>query len=629
MNEKADIFILPGNNIVILSDGKVIKIGGDDTWIITKLFKGLYRNKRYMKELAGILGREKITSDFRKTISELKKLNIIIDIKGNQPSAGSCCIRPFAVFPLQNGIWHFRNREKIYYFLASTYGEAKKKMESILLSCVDDEDLDLLASMGNQITEFLGRQFRIPQGKISAMVYSLKEEDVGIYDMEKDRCRCVKGSFSPCLGSKFWKELEKRAVGETRIVPSLKRVQDNGLPFRKSKIVYLSSHKMTGPDNRVTDLQIGIDTEVEAAKGKAIMEAIERYCGRKPIEENLVFESFFGLDSNSVIDPENLWNFSGYQFSNGWLEDITPFNPTDIIPWIKMQSYLNGENKYAPLSFITYASKMAGNYPFNFMANSNGMAAHTSLDLAVKKGALEVIERDAILIYWLNRISPRRIVIKNHEEYNTLKKNLEELGYQLYLVDLTLDTVPVVMAIAYTEKGTFPFFCGAAAAESKIEAISKAMEELEFTLWSRLKYSRDTKGKVKAVSSQTIINPVDHEALYLKAEMISHLEFFLNGEIHEIGKEELSEKTDLCLSLAKKGLELYYVDMTVSEVKNLNLGIQVVKAIIPGFVPITFGYGKEPLGMRRIYDVPIQLRLKDKRIKEEELITNYLPHFFS
>lgn len=93
--------------------------------------------------------------------------------------------------------------------------------------------------------------------------------------------------------------------------------------------------------------------------------------------------------------------------------------------------------------------------------------------------------------------------------------------------------------------------------------------------------------------------------------------------------DELYKETDLYSVLSENGLKLYYVDMTAKEVEQLALGIKVVRAIIPGFVPITFGYGQEPLGMRRLYEIPVKLGLRNIEITEEEIINNYLPHFFS
>lgn len=52
--------------------------------------------------------------------------------------------------------------------------------------------------------------------------------------------------------------------------------------------------------------------------------------------------------------------------------------------------------------------------------------------------------------------------------------------------------------------------------------------------------------------------------------------------------------------------------MKVSSRNAAILGLKTVKVFIPGIVPISFGYGVEPLGMKRIYDLPVKLGLLDR-----------------
>ncbi len=345
----------------------------------------------------------------------------------------------------------------------------------------------------------------------------------------------------------------------------------------------------------------------------------------------LTIASFEGLSSDEVINFTELVQFSESQFVNGWLNGLKFFDPKDIIPWIEVRENLTGKIKKVPLSLVSYAQKISDqDYSCHFFPNSSGMAAHGKLGEAIRRGALEIIERDAMMIHWFNKIKPKRIFLDNPDDYiASLSVNLGTIGYKLQLVDLTLDTVPVIMAMAINDSGEFPFFAGAASSERKIDAIKKAAEELEFTIWSRIKYRNELRQKVKEVSLKTIYEPADHEALYMKPEMFKQLRFLTDGPIESVNDDELCEKKDLYSVLNANGLKLYYIDMTAKEVEQLGLGIKVVRAIIPGFVPITFGYGQEPLGMRRIYKIPVKLGLRDEEITEEEITNNYLPHFFS
>ncbi|MBU3942749.1 YcaO-like family protein, partial [Patescibacteria group bacterium] len=459
-----------------------------------------------------------------------------------------------------------------------------------------------------------------------------KKAKAVVFDSRRNKYSVIQNSFSNIEEIKFWKELARRAVGELGLVPILEKFRMNSFPFEMHKFAYKASHKHTELDGKIRDFQSGTDEDINIAKGKTIMESLERYCGRKTLEENLLtIASFSELNPEDAISPAKLVQFSNSQFTNGWLNGLKLFDPEDIIPWVEVRENLTGKTKKVPLSFVSYAQKISDrDYPCHFFPNSSGMAAYTKLDEAVRRGALEIIERDAMMIYWFNKIKPKRIVLDNPDDYIvSLSSNLEKVGYKLCLANLTLDTVPVIMAMAVGEGSEFPLFAGAASSEIKADAIKKAAEELEFTVWSRLKYHNELKQKVKDISLKTIYEPADHEALYMKPEMFEQVRFLVEGPIELISDDELHKKMDLYSVLSENDLKLYYIDMTAKEVEQLALGIKVVRSIIPGFVPITFGYGQEPLGMRRLYEIPVKLGLRNIEITEEEIIKNYLPHFFS
>lgn len=624
LNEKADIFIFPDNNISILLDGKAIEISGEDTVTVAKLFKEIH-NKRDVMGISNLFDNKKISDDVMESIDAFKELKVIVDVDENYTSEGSYLVKPFFVFPLYN-MWCFRCREKLYCFAASNRDIAEQKMRDILLGCADEEDLNLFLRIIRQEVECLPGRFCLPYD--DTMFDSCDEESIFVFNLRSRKAYSIKNSFSE-KKTDFWKELKKRAVGETRIVPMLKKAREDNSPFKRSKHACYASHRPTSFGDIKVDLQMGVDENIDIAKGKAIMEAIERYCGRKLIRDGLTIKPMKLINPDDIIDPKRLWSYIDTQFSRGWLNDLSPSIHDDVIPWVKVKNFLDGKNKMVPLSYVSYAVEISeDNYPVNFRTTSSGMAAHTSLEEAVKKGILEIIERDAILIYWHNKIIPKQISPSGMDRVNILANKLIEVGYELYLVDLTLDTVPVVMAIAYRKNGEFPFSSGAAAAESKESAINKAIDELEFEVWSKIKYARDNRRRKKAVSLETIKDPADHEALYWKPGMTRYLKFLLQGGIHEIDKEELSRETDVFSSICSKGYQPFYLDMTAKEVENLNLGIKVVRTIIPGFVPITFGYGHEPLNMERIYNIPVELGLRKQKITEAELINDYMPHFF-
>lgn len=630
LNGNADIFIFP-EKIIISLDGKIIEIKGRDAWYIEKLFKGAYRSCLSLSEATELAeGREKEES-IRKVISQLRKLKIIIDSKGGSILVPSQNIPPYAPLSLIKGIWYCRRGAKFYFFEASGFETAQKRIEEFALSWIEEEDeVSLFFSIRHQKHECLAGQFKLPeqldiiQKNLSSGVKAV------IFDSNKNRYSIIRKRFESLEGGKFWSELARRASGELGIVPILEKMEKKNSPFEMLRVGYVASHKLPEIVGKIKDFQIGTDNEAIVAKGKAIMESIERYCGRKRIERNiLTFASFKELNGQAV-NPLDLAKYCECQLVNGWLKRIKIFDSNETIPWIGAKNILSGEIKKLPLDFVSFTKgKRYDQYPRYFFTTSSGMAAHTMMDEAVNRGALEIIERDAILIHWFNKIKPKRIIVRENFDYlEAFERNLNKIEYELHLADLTLDTVPVIMAMAVNRDGEFPFFSGAAACEKKVDAIKKAVEELEFTIWSRLKYSIELKERTERISLETISEPADHEALYFKPGMFEHLKFLLNGELENVGID-LYSKTDLYSILRERKFDLFCVDMTAREVARLGLGIKVVRTVIPGFVPITFGFGQEPLGMKRIYEIPVKLGLRNKPVSETKVMKNYLPHFFS
>jgi ribosomal protein S12 methylthiotransferase accessory factor len=58
-------------------------------------------------------------------------------------------------------------------------------------------------------------------------------------------------------------------------------------------------------------------------------------------------------------------------------------------------------------------------------------------------------------------------------------------------------------------------------------------------------------------------------------------------------------------SLKTAGLQFLFVDLTTREIREL--GLNVIKAVIPGLHPLFIGHEKRALGGRRLYEVPVRL----------------------
>jgi len=625
INPKADIFLFSNTGkICIFLTGKIIEIEDNDDFLITSFLRWIYKKQpwdsdKFVEELKPNCD----MGELRVAFEDFLRENILL-IKQNFSTQKGKFINPFIPFKFYKNVWGVRNGEKFFFFVASGRLEAVKKTKEMALSWIDEVETGVVSGLLGGRIECLPAKINIPEIK----KIKFGKGCVFIYDSSSEKYRICRKKFSKRIKNfDFWQTLNERAVGEIGIVPIVKRVLNKNGPFPLSVHTFLSCHRLSSLQDKSDDWQIGRDRELKVAKGKSIMESIERYCGRKNLnEKSLIFSSMRDLGINNCLNPLDIVAYSKLQFKKGWLKGLVDFNKDLKTNWIKVKNFKSNESKFIPECFIFYPGvEDSEKIPRFFFANSNGMAAHTTVKEAVKKAALEIIERDAILIHWINKISPNRIIFSGrHPNYFSItKRNLEMVGYQLAILDLTLDTVPVIMSIAYKESGDLGFFCGAAADTSKVNAIRKSIEELELTIWMRLGDLIGLKREIKNVKIKTIWKPSHHEMVYLQPGMNRYLEFLYKGGRTEFNESDFSVTVDVFATLENIGKEIYYIDLTSEDVRSLNLGIKVVRCIIPGLIPITFGYGYEPLAMKRIYETSL-----GGNFCEKDVVKNYLPHFF-
>lgn len=153
------------------------------------------------------------------------------------------------------------------------------------------------------------------------------------------------------------------------------------------------------------------------------------------------------LDPQAVIDSEQLTTFLDCQSQfmiKGVAEDFTRY-------WTVMRDIILEKDFFIPAEYVWYCfderHQKDGHFMFN--ASTNGVAAHFSFENAASSAICEVIERDAIMIWWLNRLKPPCICCELlSEDLISSITEIEKSGYGVSLLNLTLDSFPVILAVA-------------------------------------------------------------------------------------------------------------------------------------------------------------------------------------
>ena len=429
-----------------------------------------------------------------------------------------------------------------------------------------------------------------------------------------------------------WKTLLSKGL-QSNIVSTVQRIETKTWALKPSGIIYQATHRIHDLKQAHDDFQLGIGATDFEACGKAVMEALERYSGRVPHQQidGVVYSKKEDLEGG-FIDIGKLAKYSAMQFQG----DVTPRGiqlPQDgnKTYWIRVND-VYGDQTYAPANFIFYsfrADDFTGGKN-TFWSNSNGIAAHLDFDKAVISAVLETIERDAILIWWLNRLAPPKIELDSLDVWTKSEiQKVSKLGFEVAVLDITLDTLPAALVVARNKRNEWPyFFCGAACSIKFIDAVRKALQEMLLSMGNEM--SVDSSHRA-AKNKFTISQPMDHARLYYDPAMSGVVSFLFEGKISRVvdyPSQDIHTAIAANHYLRQRGFELWYLDITPPEIAEFNLDIVVVKVIIPNMVPISFGYMSEPLGMDRITDLPFQLGIVNKKTTVNDLLKDYMPHFF-
>lgn len=182
-----------------------------------------------------------------------------------------------------------------------------------------------------------------------------------------------------------------------------------------------------------------------------------------------------------VLGPERLPLFAADQYKERDFPFV-PFTEESWIGWVKAHYLLSGKEVYIP-SFLVYMAYRAHSreaiigYP-----TSGGLSFRPTRDEAIFHGILELVERDAVNLFWISRIPATRLSLEIHE-FPLLSPFLRDAG-ALYILALKTDMAPsVIHCMLFNEHR--PIFLGGGSADFDLrEAIRKALLELKQTAYS-------------------------------------------------------------------------------------------------------------------------------------------------
>ena len=369
----------------------------------------------------------------------------------------------------------------------------------------------------------------------------------------------------------------------------------------------------------------------------AVGEALERWSldHFMPNKNDLVFCSYKALGVRAV----NIMRTAGFsddlraqghpRYDLYFTED-TPFI------WTATFSLTKQRTIYAPLQWFSFKQTSLlknKSEPLLSPPITTGAATGQTLPDAILGGILEVIERDAFMIYWLNKISPDRISIEESTdpELIWIKKIAERYGLEFYFLHLKTD-VPVhtILSVVIDRTGVGPAITVDSSTKFEIKSAITASIEGALSLRILVRNLMKTKSELEIDTSD--LSKFDHNQRLLYWSSLKNLpeaEFLIQGsqksilEFEDFAKQSSSEHVDtLVQQLRDHGHDVIYTRL-LSKEQRTELGLETVMVKIPTFQPLNLHESMRVFKGDRIASVPKKLGI----VCSGEI--NQIPHPFA
>jgi ribosomal protein S12 methylthiotransferase accessory factor len=369
-------------------------------------------------------------------------------------------------------------------------------------------------------------------------------------------------------------------------------------------------------------MSIGDDRTSEAI---ALGEGIERYCGNCVAEEDLRRSSYDALRraGERAVDPASLVLYSPEQYAAPGFPFVS-FTADLEIHWVRGRSLTRDEPIWVPASLVFvnwYTGRHEGDAPLH-CAHYPGLAAGVDLDAALVNGIEEVIERDAMMVWWHSgrALPPVRLPATVAALFDEVPG---DVAGRLFALDNEFG-IPVMAAVVEDPRCPLRTM-GFAARDTPLAAAVKAFLEA-FGLQETARDLQKPDGVYWRLAAGTpapqVVKSVRSDRRYLddyRSDFRDVIDLWCQLQIHLdpraysregpwsgagpavdiTGLPALPARSvsDLRRAVEARGYEIVYVDVTTPDVALT--GMRVVRVLIPGLAP-NFPTAFLPLGKGRL-----------------------------
>jgi thiazole/oxazole-forming peptide maturase SagD family component len=350
----------------------------------------------------------------------------------------------------------------------------------------------------------------------------------------------------------------------------------------------------------------------ESARLAALGEAYERAAAAARPEKLATGLTWRALTTSgrAALAPERFQLYSSRQLETGQpgigeggpaSPSPRPFDAETPTAWVLGEELGSGRELWLPAPWVLLPHLCAAGEPFLTEGTSTGLATGPDRDSARLSGLLEVVERDAVALAWLQRRPWKRLALAGLGDLDEMvETRLGLAGYRLHLADLTSDLgLPTIVAVLEAPAGGIVLgsACRFRAEEAALKAVLEAHQ-------ARLSWSTALE-RGETVSGETgpdeIRTFADHALLYTRPEAARRvLGRLTNADHHDpppAWEAEGAPLAALVRHLERAGHPSFAVDLPTPDPSS---NWAVVRALVPSLVPLNGRDDLRPLGSARL-----------------------------
>lgn len=357
-----------------------------------------------------------------------------------------------------------------------------------------------------------------------------------------------------------------------------------------------------------------------------LAEAMERYSSTYAGTEPRRLGRLADFDE-AAFHPGVLMGFSDRQYDNrealnaktSHLHFIPKrFDEMAEIDWTPVWSVTRGETRWVPTRFAYFdyhARGVPGDHQF-CLGDSNGCAAGATLAEASLQGMLELVERDAVAIWWYNRLKRPGISLEGIDDafVARMEAGYARRGRGLHLLDVTTDVgIPAAIAVsARTGRGDGVLMGFGAHFDPRIAAV-RALTEL-----NQIVLMQPEDGQMPEAEAQDPRSVGVHLARWLRDETLE-TQPYLAPDPAVTRHVATMERPDVhgiepAMRYACNRLEALGMETMVLDYARTDTPLACVKVIVPG---MRHFWARR--GPGRLNEVPARMGWLDAPSSEDDL----------